>query len=75
MKSDYMYFFSEHYAGFCCLSFCRMHILNLNKQIRLYQQGFTPLIRTVPGRGGWERMRDRPEWQVTNEWIDELICG
>ena len=48
-----------------------MHILNLNKQVRLYQQGFTPLIRTVPGRAGWERMRDRPEWQVINGWMDE----
>ena len=56
---------------YCYFSFRRMHILNLNKQVRLYQQGFTPLIRTIPGRGGWERMRDRPEWQVINGWMDE----
>ena len=36
----------------------------MNKQMRLYQQGMTPIIKTVPGRGGWERMRDRSECQV-----------
>ena len=67
MEHYYMFMFSEHFTGFYyTFSFYRMHILNLNKQVRLYQQGFTPLIRTVPGRGGWERMRDRPECQVIN---------
>lgn len=41
-----------------------MHIMNLNKQSRLYQQGMTPMMKIVPGRAGWERMRDRPEWEV-----------
>lgn len=38
--------------------------MNLNKQNRLYQQGMVPMMKIVPGRGGWERMKDRPEWEV-----------
>lgn len=45
----------------------RINIMNMNKQMRLYQQGMTPIIKTVPGRGGWERMRDRSECQMTDE--------
>ena len=41
-----------------------MSIMNLNKQVRLYQQGLTPIIKTLPGRGGWERLRGRPVVQV-----------
>jgi hypothetical protein len=43
----------------------KLSIQNLNKQGRLYQQGLTPLTRTVPGKMTWERMRDRPEYQST----------
>lgn len=42
-----------------------MSIMNLNKQMRLYQQGLTPLIKIVPGRSGWERMRDKPICEVS----------
>ncbi len=44
--------------------YCRMNIMNLNKQMRLYQQGLTPMMKTLPGRGGWERLRGRPVYQV-----------
>ncbi len=43
---------------------CRFNILNLNLQARLYQQGLTPITRTVPGHSGWERLRDTVEHQV-----------
>ena len=46
------------------LQFYRFNIQNLNKQSRLYQQGLTPMIKTCPGRGIWERLRDRPEYEV-----------
>jgi hypothetical protein len=47
----------------------KLSIQNLNKQGRLYQQGLTPLTRTVPGKMTWERMRDRPEYQVHQNYI------
>ena len=35
----------------------RLTIKNLNKQVRLYQQGFSPICKTYPGRQRWERLR------------------
>lgn len=43
---------------------CRLSIMNLNKQVRLYQQGLTPFMRSIPGKGSWERLRDRSQWEV-----------
>ena len=43
----------------------RFTIQNLNKQSRLYQQGLSPMIKTYPGRGTWERLRDRVEHEVS----------
>ena len=39
-------------------------IMNLNKQGKLYNQGMTPLVKVVPGRNKWERVRDRPTHEV-----------
>ena len=44
----------------------RFNVQNLNKQCRLYQQGLTPITKTVPGRGGWERLRDRVQYEVNS---------
>lgn len=43
----------------------RFNIKNLNKQTRLYQQGLTPITKTVPGRGVWERLRNRVDYEVS----------
>lgn len=42
----------------------KLHILNMNKQSRLYAQGMTPFVRTMPMRPRWERIRQRPSFQV-----------
>uniref|UniRef100_A0A8C3TZD4 Cytosolic carboxypeptidase-like protein 5 n=1 Tax=Catharus ustulatus TaxID=91951 RepID=A0A8C3TZD4_CATUS len=42
----------------------KLHILNMNKQSRLYAQGMTPFVRTLPVRPRWERIRQRPSFQV-----------
>uniref|UniRef100_A0A8C4WWY6 Cytosolic carboxypeptidase-like protein 5 n=1 Tax=Eptatretus burgeri TaxID=7764 RepID=A0A8C4WWY6_EPTBU len=48
----------------------RLNILNMNKQIKLYSQGMAPLVRTVPGKARWERVRDRPTFQmVDNQFV------
>uniref|UniRef100_UPI00358F72B2 cytosolic carboxypeptidase-like protein 5 isoform X2 n=1 Tax=Myxine glutinosa TaxID=7769 RepID=UPI00358F72B2 len=48
----------------------RLNILNMNKQIKLYSQGMAPLVRTVPGKARWERVRDRPTLQmVDNQFV------
>ncbi|XP_069706642.1 cytosolic carboxypeptidase-like protein 5 isoform X2 [Phaenicophaeus curvirostris] len=42
----------------------KLHILNMNKQSRLYSQGMSPFVRTLPVRPRWERIRERPSFQV-----------
>ena len=42
----------------------KFSIMNMNKQGRLYNQGMTPLVKVVPGRNKWERIRDRPSYEV-----------
>ncbi len=38
--------------------------MNLNKQMKLYQQGLAPITKTIPGRGSWERLRTRLSYEV-----------
>ncbi|XP_040553966.1 cytosolic carboxypeptidase-like protein 5 isoform X4 [Gallus gallus] len=42
----------------------KLHILNMNRQSRLYAHGMAPFVRTVPGRPRWERVRERPCFQM-----------
>uniref|UniRef100_A0A8B9IBV7 Cytosolic carboxypeptidase-like protein 5 n=1 Tax=Anser brachyrhynchus TaxID=132585 RepID=A0A8B9IBV7_9AVES len=42
----------------------KLHILNMNKQSRLYSQGMAPFVRTLPGRPRWERIRQRPSFEM-----------
>ncbi|XP_051880837.1 cytosolic carboxypeptidase-like protein 5 isoform X4 [Pristis pectinata] len=44
--------------------------MNMNKQSKLYSQGMAPFVRTLPGRPRWERIRDRPTYEmVENQFI------
>ena len=36
----------------------------MNRQGKLYSQGHAPFTRTIPGRSKWERIRDRPTFEV-----------
>ncbi|XP_045577212.1 cytosolic carboxypeptidase-like protein 5 isoform X2 [Salmo salar] len=48
----------------------KVNIMNMNKQSKLYNQGMAPLVKTVPGRTRWERVRDRPTYEmVDNQFI------
>ena len=42
----------------------KVTVMNMNKQNKLYSQGMAPLVRTVPGKTRWERVRDRPTFEV-----------
>jgi hypothetical protein len=44
----------------------KINIMNLNRQGKLYSQGMSPFVKVVPGRNKWERIRDRPTYQVCN---------
>uniref|UniRef100_A0A287CV47 Cytosolic carboxypeptidase-like protein 5 n=1 Tax=Ictidomys tridecemlineatus TaxID=43179 RepID=A0A287CV47_ICTTR len=43
----------------------KINIMNMNKQSKLYSQGMAPFVRTLPYRPRWERIRDRPTFEVT----------
>ena len=51
----------------------RINVRNLNRQTRLYQQGMAPFVRTVPGRVKWERIKERPLFEVV--CVIHLPCG
>ncbi|XP_073071545.1 cytosolic carboxypeptidase-like protein 5 isoform X5 [Manis javanica] len=43
----------------------KINIMNMNKQSKLYSQGMAPFVRTLPNRPRWERIRDRPTFEMT----------
>ncbi|XP_060710067.1 cytosolic carboxypeptidase-like protein 5 isoform X6 [Hemiscyllium ocellatum] len=48
----------------------KINIMNMNKQSKLYSQGMAPLVKTLPGRPRWERVRERPTYEmVENQFI------
>nr|XP_020459287.1 cytosolic carboxypeptidase-like protein 5 isoform X2 [Monopterus albus] len=48
----------------------KINVMNMNNQRKLYSQGMAPLVRTVPGKNRWERIRDRPTTEmVENQFI------
>ncbi|KAM3910300.1 cytosolic carboxypeptidase-like protein 5 [Leptodactylus fuscus] len=52
----------------------KINIMNMNKQSKLYSQGMAPFVRTVPIRSRWERVRDRPSFQmVDNQFILSFV--
>ncbi|TRY87192.1 hypothetical protein DNTS_031722 [Danionella cerebrum] len=42
----------------------KINLMNLNKQSKLYSQGMAPLVRSLPSRPRWERVRERPTFQM-----------
>ena len=43
----------------------RINIMNLNRQGKLYSQGMVPLVKAVPSRNKWERVREKPKFEVS----------
>lgn len=44
----------------------RINIMNLNRQGKLYSQGMSPLVKVVPSRNKWERIRDKPKFETVD---------
>ncbi|XP_034555144.1 cytosolic carboxypeptidase-like protein 5 [Notolabrus celidotus] len=48
----------------------KISVMNMNNQRKLYSQGMAPLVRTLPGKNRWERIRDRPTTEIVdNQFI------
>uniref|UniRef100_A0ABM0N0L0 tubulin-glutamate carboxypeptidase n=1 Tax=Saccoglossus kowalevskii TaxID=10224 RepID=A0ABM0N0L0_SACKO len=41
----------------------KINVMNMNKQGKLYSQGMSPVVRTMPCKPRWERIRDRPTYE------------
>lgn len=55
---------------------CKLNIINLNKQAKLFGQGMQPVIR-IGENGRWERMRDNTKYSVSNfitDTIQSTLC-
>lgn len=44
----------------------KINIVNMNRQGKLYSQGHSPIVKTVPGKLKWERIRDRPSYETVD---------
>ncbi|XP_041105717.1 cytosolic carboxypeptidase-like protein 5 isoform X2 [Polyodon spathula] len=48
----------------------KFNVMNMNKQSKLYSQGMAPFVKTLPLKTRWERIRDRPTFEmVENQFI------
>lgn len=43
----------------------KINVMNMNKQSKLYSQGMAPFVRSFPVRMRWERVRDRPTFEMS----------
>ncbi|XP_070556995.1 cytosolic carboxypeptidase-like protein 5 isoform X4 [Ptychodera flava] len=44
----------------------KINVMNMNKQGKLYSQGMSPVVKVVPGKPKWERIRDRPTYETVD---------
>ncbi|XP_014276546.1 cytosolic carboxypeptidase-like protein 5 isoform X2 [Halyomorpha halys] len=45
----------------------KINIINLNKQCKMYAQGMTPVYKVVPGKNHWERIKDKPTFNMEDK--------
>ncbi len=43
----------------------KINVMNLNKQGKLYNQGMSPVVKVIPQKPKWERIRDKPVTEVS----------
>ncbi|KAE8742273.1 hypothetical protein FOCC_FOCC012202 [Frankliniella occidentalis] len=42
----------------------KLNLVNLNRQVKMYSQGMAPVYRILPGRGLWDRIREKPTYTI-----------
>ncbi|KAJ1522064.1 hypothetical protein ONE63_002379 [Megalurothrips usitatus] len=42
----------------------KLNLVNLNRQVKMYSQGMAPVFRILPGRGLWDRIREKPTYTI-----------
>ncbi|XP_030638396.1 cytosolic carboxypeptidase-like protein 5 [Chanos chanos] len=52
----------------------KINVMNMNKQSKLYSQGMAPLVRTLPVKTRWERVRERPVFEMSeNQFVLSFV--
>uniref|UniRef100_A0AAY4BYM0 Cytosolic carboxypeptidase-like protein 5 n=1 Tax=Denticeps clupeoides TaxID=299321 RepID=A0AAY4BYM0_9TELE len=52
----------------------KINVMNMNKQSKLYSQGMAPFVRTLPVKTRWERVRDRPTFELSeNQFVLSFV--
>ncbi|XP_051974312.1 cytosolic carboxypeptidase-like protein 5 isoform X1 [Xyrauchen texanus] len=44
----------------------KINVMNMNKQSKLYSQGMAPFVLTLPVKTRWERVRERPTFEMSD---------
>ncbi|XP_051546512.1 cytosolic carboxypeptidase-like protein 5 isoform X2 [Myxocyprinus asiaticus] len=44
----------------------KINVMNMNKQSKLYSQGMAPFVLTLPVKTRWERVRERPTYEMSD---------
>lgn len=62
-------------------AFIKLNMVDLNRQAKMYSQGMAPVYKIVPGKLHWERIRDKPIYNVNtlilfwfSDVCDLVIC-
>lgn len=48
---------------------CKINVVNLNKQAKLFSQGMHPVIK-IGNNGKWERLKDNPTYVVGDNYLE-----
>ena len=55
-------------------AYVKLNLVNLNKQVKMFSQGMSPVYRVIPGHPHWDRIKERPTFIVNIIWQQYAIC-
>ncbi|GAB1609788.1 cytosolic carboxypeptidase-like protein 5 isoform X1 [Argonauta hians] len=61
-------------AGAMAGQVIKINIMNMNRQGKLYSQGYCPVIYTVPGSEKWERLQEKPTFDTVDGQFILSFC-
>ncbi|XP_011500290.1 PREDICTED: cytosolic carboxypeptidase-like protein 5 [Ceratosolen solmsi marchali] len=56
--------------------YVKLNLVNLNKQLKMFNQGMSPVYKVIPGHPHWERIKEKPTIsgdEKSNEFILSFI--
>ncbi|KAJ8669075.1 hypothetical protein QAD02_000334 [Eretmocerus hayati] len=53
--------------------YIRINIINLNKLVKMFTQGMSPVYKVIPGHPYWERIREKPTFTTDDKNNDFIL--